>query len=42
MTQQNAALVQQAAAAAKSLEAQAIVLREAVAVFRVEAAAGVT
>ncbi|MPW20582.1 HAMP domain-containing protein [Paraburkholderia sp. CNPSo 3157] len=41
VTQQNAALVQQAAAAAKSLEAQAIVLREAVAVFRVEAAAGV-
>jgi len=36
VTQQNAALVEQAAAAAKALESQAVVLREAVAVFRLE------
>ena len=34
VTQQNAALVEHAAAAAKALEAQAVVLRDAVAVFR--------
>jgi hypothetical protein len=36
VTQHNAALVEEAAAAAKSLEEQAAVLREAVAVFRLE------
>jgi methyl-accepting chemotaxis protein len=36
VTQQNAALVEHAAAAAKELEAQAVVLRDAVAVFRLE------
>jgi methyl-accepting chemotaxis protein len=35
VTQHNAALVEEAAAAAKSLEEQAAVLRDAVAVFRV-------
>ncbi|HEY4297796.1 MAG TPA: methyl-accepting chemotaxis protein [Paraburkholderia sp.] len=38
VTQQNAALVEHAAAAAKKLEAQAVVLRDAVAVFRLESA----
>ena len=38
VTQQNAALVEHAAAAAKRLEAQAVVLRDAVAVFRLESA----
>ena len=37
VTQHNAALVEEAAAAAKSLEEQASVLREAVSVFRLEA-----
>src|SRR5471032_2629136 len=37
VTQHNAALVEEAAAAAKSLEEQAAVLREAVSVFRLEA-----
>ncbi|HTH61612.1 MAG TPA: methyl-accepting chemotaxis protein [Paraburkholderia sp.] len=37
VTQHNAALVEEAAAAAKSLEAQADMLRNAVAVFRIEA-----
>jgi methyl-accepting chemotaxis protein-1 (serine sensor receptor) len=37
-TQQNAALVEQATAAARSLEDQAVVLRNAVAVFKLEAA----
>jgi methyl-accepting chemotaxis protein I, serine sensor receptor len=36
VTQHNAALVEEAAAAAKSLEEQATVLREAVAVFRLD------
>ena len=36
VTQQNAALVEHAAAAAKELEAQAVVLRDAVSVFRLE------
>jgi methyl-accepting chemotaxis protein len=36
VTQQNAALVEQAAAAAESLEEQAEALRSAVSVFRVE------
>ncbi|SIT50168.1 Methyl-accepting chemotaxis serine transducer [Paraburkholderia piptadeniae] len=40
VTQQNAALVEQAAAEAKTLEAQAVLLREAVAVFRVDETAG--
>jgi methyl-accepting chemotaxis protein len=39
VTQHNAALVEQAAAAAKSLEEQAIVLKEAISVFRIEGAA---
>ncbi|SDI68235.1 methyl-accepting chemotaxis protein [Paraburkholderia phenazinium] len=39
VTQNNVALVEEAAAAAKSLEEQALVLREAVAVFRLEEAA---
>jgi methyl-accepting chemotaxis protein I, serine sensor receptor len=38
VTQHNAALVEEAAAAAKSLEEQAAVLRDAVAVFRVDGA----
>ncbi|NIF50724.1 methyl-accepting chemotaxis protein [Burkholderia sp. Ax-1724] len=37
VTQHNAALVEQAAAAAKSLEEQAIILKDAIAVFRLEA-----
>jgi methyl-accepting chemotaxis protein-1 (serine sensor receptor) len=37
VTQHNAALVEEAAAAAKSLEEQASVLREAVSVFQLEA-----
>lgn len=37
VTQHNAALVEEAAAAAKSLEEQASVLRDAVAVFRLDA-----
>jgi methyl-accepting chemotaxis protein len=37
VTQHNAALVEEAAAAAKSLEEQAAVLRDAVAVFRLDA-----
>ncbi|MNT37866.1 Methyl-accepting chemotaxis protein III [compost metagenome] len=37
VTQQNAALVEQAAASAASLEAQAQQLREAVAVFKLQA-----
>jgi methyl-accepting chemotaxis protein I, serine sensor receptor len=37
VTQHNAALVEEAAAAARSLEEQAAVLREAVSVFRLEA-----
>jgi methyl-accepting chemotaxis protein len=40
MTQQNAALVEQSAAAAANLRAQAENLGRAVAVFRVQAAAG--
>jgi methyl-accepting chemotaxis protein-1 (serine sensor receptor) len=40
VTQQNAALVEQAAAAAQSLEDQAAVLRDAVSIFRFEASAG--
>jgi methyl-accepting chemotaxis protein-1 (serine sensor receptor) len=39
-TQQNAALVEQATAAARSLEEQAVVLRKAVAVFKLESAQG--
>jgi len=39
VTQNNVALVEEAAAAAKSLEEQALVLREAVAVFHLEDAA---
>ncbi|MGB7480350.1 MAG: hypothetical protein WA924_08490, partial [Burkholderiaceae bacterium] len=37
MTQQNAALVEQAAAAAESMKAQAVQLAQAVSVFRLEA-----
>ncbi|MGB4673768.1 MAG: chemotaxis protein, partial [Azovibrio sp.] len=40
MTQQNAALVEEAAAAAESLEEQARSLAEAVSVFRLQGAAG--
>ncbi len=40
MTQQNAALVEQAAAAAESLQDQAAKLAEAVSVFRLEGASG--
>ena len=40
VTQQNAALVEQAAAAAESLEEQAQVLAQAVGVFRVDGRVG--
>jgi hypothetical protein len=40
MTQQNAALVEQAAAAAESLQDQAASLAQAVAVFKIATAAG--
>ena len=40
MTQQNAALVEQSAAAAESLREQADRMKEAVSVFRIDAAGG--
>ena len=40
MTQQNAALVEQAAAAAESLQDQAVKLAEAVSVFRLDGSGG--